>query len=394
MANVSKSVFISYRRSDPYVARSVFQHLSEHKYDVFMDVENIDSGTLDIIFNQIQAREHFVLILVPGAFDNINAKGDWLRREIEHAITHKRNIVPIMAKQFDLRSESKKLSGNLADFFNQYNGLVLHNDYFKEGMEKLRNRFFRNAGKVPTKATPPAERKVVQNKIAAASNPLVPAGLFRRPSGMKYFNEWKSILNAPKLEQDYLNDALTWNSIPLASGYVLQKSFATTFSAPVDVYEGSETRFPIAPSLYFLPEFYRVKAKGDLLGLDSPWSNTVKFINLNSLTSFAKKSKKLATPELQLTSGFGMTTLSWTKIAGATGYQLERSKIGGFLLPETIYAGDQTTFVDFSITSFALGRPSPFGQLQYFRVRAKGGKAFADSDWSNIVQCKTRYSSE
>ena len=46
MVDEEKTVFISYRRNvSAFVARAIFMDLREHGYDVFMDVESIDSGT-------------------------------------------------------------------------------------------------------------------------------------------------------------------------------------------------------------------------------------------------------------------------------------------------------------------------------------------------------------
>ena len=88
MSNFSKSVFISYRREPSWtVARLLFTNLVQNGFDVFMDVETIDSGKFDtIILNQIAARMHFILILSPGTVERFEEPDDWLRREIEHAI--------------------------------------------------------------------------------------------------------------------------------------------------------------------------------------------------------------------------------------------------------------------------------------------------------------------
>ncbi|MCC7450371.1 MAG: hypothetical protein IT324_23330, partial [Anaerolineae bacterium] len=86
---MNNSVFISYRRSvSSYIARAVFQDLRYNSIDAFMDVESIDSGQFDtIILNQIAARPYFLVILTPGTLDRCNEPGDWLLREIDHAIS-------------------------------------------------------------------------------------------------------------------------------------------------------------------------------------------------------------------------------------------------------------------------------------------------------------------
>ncbi len=90
MPDEHKTVFISYRRNvASFIARAIFLELRANGYDVFMDVESIDSGAFDtIILRQIEARAHFVLILTPGTLERCAEPGDWLRREIEHAMDH------------------------------------------------------------------------------------------------------------------------------------------------------------------------------------------------------------------------------------------------------------------------------------------------------------------
>ena len=47
MPEEQKTVFISYRRKPAsFIARAIFMDLRAHGYDVFMDVEDIDAGTV------------------------------------------------------------------------------------------------------------------------------------------------------------------------------------------------------------------------------------------------------------------------------------------------------------------------------------------------------------
>jgi TIR domain len=102
MASPPPTVFLSYRRDvSSFIARSIFMDLRQHGYDVFMDVESIDSGQFEtIILAQIAARAHFLVILTPGSLEGCQKPDDWLRREIEYAIELKRNIIPILANDF------------------------------------------------------------------------------------------------------------------------------------------------------------------------------------------------------------------------------------------------------------------------------------------------------
>ena len=99
---VQKTVFISYRRSvAPYIARAIFLSLRSSGYDVFMDIESIGPGEFEsIILGQIEARAHFLSILTPGTLERCCEPGDWLRREIEHALKTGRNVIPMLVNNF------------------------------------------------------------------------------------------------------------------------------------------------------------------------------------------------------------------------------------------------------------------------------------------------------
>ena len=143
MARIEKTVFISYRRTDVYVALAVYQDLKSHGYDVFFDYKAIHAGDFEqIIINDIKARAHFLVVLTPTALDRCDEPGDWLRREIETAIDEKRNIIPLFFKGFRFGdpSVSVKLTGKLGKFKN-YNGLEVPESFFEEAMDRLRTDF-------------------------------------------------------------------------------------------------------------------------------------------------------------------------------------------------------------------------------------------------------------
>ncbi|HEX2906447.1 MAG TPA: toll/interleukin-1 receptor domain-containing protein, partial [Phototrophicaceae bacterium] len=145
MTDTDKTVFISYRRSvSSFIARAVYMDLRANGYDVFMDVETIDSGEFDrIILNQIAARAHFVLILAPGSLERCVQPGDWLRLEIEEAMNLQRNIVPLLASGFTFDvTTGVYLTGYLAGL-SKFNALNVPHDYFNEAMDRLRNRFLK-----------------------------------------------------------------------------------------------------------------------------------------------------------------------------------------------------------------------------------------------------------
>ncbi len=138
---IEKTVFISYRRTNAMTARAVYQDLTQHGYDVFLDYNSIDSGAFSqIILNQIASRAHFVVILTPSALERCAEPNDWLRKEIEYALETKRNIVPLMFEGFDFKAVQQYLVEKLA-VLPQYNALNIPADYFDEAMGRLRTRF-------------------------------------------------------------------------------------------------------------------------------------------------------------------------------------------------------------------------------------------------------------
>jgi len=169
---VEKTVFISYRRTNVFHALAIYQNLSTNDYDVFFDYDSIKSGDFSqIILNQIAARAHFIVLLTPSALERCNESGDWLRKEIEHAIDLKRNIVPLMFEGFSFNDVDKYLTGKMAVLKN-YNALRVPADYFNAAMERLRNDYLNIALDTLIHPTPPMQRaQVAQIQAQAAKQP-------------------------------------------------------------------------------------------------------------------------------------------------------------------------------------------------------------------------------
>jgi TIR domain len=143
MTRVEKTVFISYRRADEPWAVAVFGDLTHHGYDVFVDYDGIASGRFEtVIFENIRARAHFLVLLTPTALERCGDPKDWMRREIEYALDNRRNIVPAMLKGFKFGTPAiaTQLIGKLGAL-KEYNGLEIPEGYFPQAMERLRSRF-------------------------------------------------------------------------------------------------------------------------------------------------------------------------------------------------------------------------------------------------------------
>jgi hypothetical protein len=170
MPDAEKTVFISYRRSTgKYIAAYLFNDLRQHGFDVFWDISSIDSGPFDeVILHQIAARMHFLVILTPGTLERCADPDDWLRREIEHAMTLGRNIVPITLDGFDFNEAEGLLTGQLAEL-TRYNAVSVPYEYLEEAMTRLRTRFLKAPESSITITPPPAsDEAAVQEKISQA----------------------------------------------------------------------------------------------------------------------------------------------------------------------------------------------------------------------------------
>ena len=189
-----RTVFISYRRKySEFIARAIFQDLTAHDYDVFMDVESIGGGKFGpVILNQIAARAHFLLILTPGTLDRCNDPNDWLRREIEMALDLQRNIVPVLVGSFRWEDAEPYLVGRLAAL-KDYNAIRISHETFDGDMERLRERFLvLPEGEI--QPAPPEDDTVVQRKMEQAAEQPAPTDAelqaeeyFRR--GVQFYEE-------------------------------------------------------------------------------------------------------------------------------------------------------------------------------------------------------------
>src|SRR5262245_34571771 len=117
MVPSDNSVFISYRRDvGGLLALALHQALTARDVDAFYDIESIRAGQFDsIILNQIAARPYFVLVLTPGSLERCRDHGDWVHREIEHALLTKRVIVPAFTPNFEFSDLERFLPQSMSD---------------------------------------------------------------------------------------------------------------------------------------------------------------------------------------------------------------------------------------------------------------------------------------
>ena len=174
MANIDKTVFISYRRKDISWALAVYHYLTKNDYDVFFDFTSIPSGDFEQnIISNIKARAHFLVILTPSALDRCYEPEDWLRREIETALSEKRNIIPLFFDNFsfDEPSVSKVLTGRLASL-KKYNGVDVPVSYFDAAMERMCERYLNVALEAVLHPVSDEVRKVTKEQQNAADEAI------------------------------------------------------------------------------------------------------------------------------------------------------------------------------------------------------------------------------
>lgn len=174
MGHVDNGIFLSYRRTDIAWALAIFQNLTEHGYDVFFDFKGIASGDFEtILLANIKARAHFLVLLTPWALERCSEANDWLRREIETALTTERNIIPVALQGFDFRTPAvaAQLTESLAGL-SRYNALQVPAEYFDEAMGRLREKYLNISLDTVLYPASSSARKVAEMQQAAAAAAL------------------------------------------------------------------------------------------------------------------------------------------------------------------------------------------------------------------------------
>lgn len=95
-------IFISYRRDAFDQANLFATRLKAMGYRVFFDIEALNAGMFnEQLIEVIKNCKDFILILSPNSLDRCVNADDWVRREIQCAMTYKKNIVPVMLSGFE-----------------------------------------------------------------------------------------------------------------------------------------------------------------------------------------------------------------------------------------------------------------------------------------------------
>lgn len=137
MATTPYDVFISYRREPgSEFAQLVRTNLERRGFRVFLDVREMGAGLFDeALVSRIEEAPDFVLILTPRTLDRCQQEGDWLRREIAHALAVGRNVVPLATPGFAF-PEVADLPPDLATL-PRHQSILYEHLYSDEAMDRL-----------------------------------------------------------------------------------------------------------------------------------------------------------------------------------------------------------------------------------------------------------------
>lgn len=136
-------IFISYRREGgEHLAGRVKDALKIRGFSVFLDVEDLKSGKFnEALLDKIEYATDFIVILTPGCLDRCKNEDDWLRKEIRHAIKCRCNIVPVLARGFQMPLP-QALPSDIEEL-PWYNGLTPAHELFEASMDRLVSTFLK-----------------------------------------------------------------------------------------------------------------------------------------------------------------------------------------------------------------------------------------------------------
>lgn len=94
-------IFISYRRREAgYLAHLIHDRLEKENYNVFLDVDSLETGRYDNqLFSIIDFCEIVLVLLSPNSLDERDGE-DWVRKEIQYSIEHKKIVIPVILQGF------------------------------------------------------------------------------------------------------------------------------------------------------------------------------------------------------------------------------------------------------------------------------------------------------
>ena len=144
-------LFISYRRDGGgEYARMLYMAFKIHGFLTFFDFTSLKSGRFnENIFKAIDSCRYFILVLTDGALDRCMEEGDWVRKEIEYALSRNKVIVPVapsgnarnfpevMPETFNVLRTIQISKLDLDDLFDASIEKIIHDRLERESVEDM-----------------------------------------------------------------------------------------------------------------------------------------------------------------------------------------------------------------------------------------------------------------
>jgi len=136
-------IFLSYRRDGgEAMAILLRDRLTERGYSVFLDIENLNSGSFNTkLFDVMDNCKDVLVICSKGSLDRCVNDGDWVRLEIARALEKGKNIIPVILRGFNFPDAMP------ADIeaLRRQNGLnAISHEYFDAAVDRLASKFLKS----------------------------------------------------------------------------------------------------------------------------------------------------------------------------------------------------------------------------------------------------------
>ena len=227
MARQKYDVFISYRR-DGGEAFCTLLHdrLTAMGYRVFQDVESLNPGPFNTqLLEVIEQCTDFIVVCSKGSMERCKNEGDWVRREIAHALgldssgtprlddngqpVPPKNIIPVLFRDFHWNDHP--LPEEIAPLADYAGVEALSTELFPAAIERLAKRFMKSTNwkEVEREEKEAAEKEAARKKKlrklvtwATAGVLLMAASVVGIIAGMKYLPELVNPASLDMLDLD------------------------------------------------------------------------------------------------------------------------------------------------------------------------------------------------
>lgn len=204
--------------------------------------------------------------------------------------------------------------------------------------------------------------------------------------GKKVYSEFSKVVSAKPIpatpivtatSKSYNSNRVKWSKVTGASGYQVYRATSKngTYSLRKTVTSGSMLNYTNTGLTTGKTYYYKVRAY-----------RTVNGKRVYGQFSEIVSAKPIpATPVVTLTSKSKKVTVKWSKVTGASGYQVYRatSENGTYSLKKTVTSGSTLSYTNTGLTT---------GKSYYYKVRAykivNGKKIYSNYSSIKSIQCK------